>query len=197
MQDPFVAVVSNDMLKGKRTVSKEELYQYTYVSINDKILDSYFDKNKFENVLEFESVDNVSVLYVIQHGLGFSILPQLMTTKKINGIKTLRLKEPICRIIGFAYKKILNEADVKIADKDSFKRMVKGRWYTEIIGRGTNIYELSAKQKVIAYMDRDNSNKFIKPDRIANFANNTGKHKVTFELGDKNTSVAKKQYCSL
>ena len=105
MQDPFVAVVSNDMLKGKRTVSKEELYRYTYVSINDKILDSYFDKNKFENVLEFESVDNVSVLYMIQHGLGFSILPQLMTTKKINGIKTLRLKEPICRIIGFAYKK--------------------------------------------------------------------------------------------
>lgn len=95
------------------------------------------------------------------------------------------------------YKGILNEAEVEIADKDSFKRMIKGRWYTEIIGRGTNIYELSAKQKVIAYMDRDNSNKFIKPDRIANFANNTGKHKVTFEIGDKNTSVAKKQYYSL
>ena len=94
------------------------------------------------------------------------------------------------------YKNILNE-DVEIKDPDSFKRMVKGRWYTENIGRGTNIYELSAKQKVIAYMDRDNSNKFIKPDRIANFANNTGKHKVTFEIGDKNTSIVKKQYYSL
>lgn len=77
------------------------------------------------------------------------------------------------------------------------KPMVKGRWYTELIGHGTNIYELTSKQKLIAYMDRDNPDKFIKPDRIVNFANNTGKHKVNFEIGDRNTSLNKKKYYQL
>ena len=105
LEDPFVAVVPYDLFRGKSKVSKEELYQYTYVSINEQILDSYFDKSRFAGVLDFESVDNVSVMYMIQHGLGFSILPQLMTNKRISGIKTLKLEEPICRTIGFAYKK--------------------------------------------------------------------------------------------
>ena len=105
MEDPFVAVVPSGMLQDKRRVKREELYPYTYVSINEKILDSYFDKSRFASVLEFESVDNVSVLYMIQHGLGFSILPQLMVNKKPRGVKVLKLEEPICRTIGFAYKK--------------------------------------------------------------------------------------------
>ena len=104
-EDPFVAVVPSDMFVGKRKVSKEELYRYTYVSINEKILDSYFDKSRFTNVLDFESVDNVSVLYMIKEKLGFSLLPQIMMNKRIQGIKTLKLEEPICRTIGFAYKK--------------------------------------------------------------------------------------------
>ena len=105
MEDPFVAVVPSGMLQDKRRVKREELYPYTYVSINEKILDSYFDKSRFASVLEFESVDNVSVLYMIQHGLGFSILPQMMVNKKPRGVKVLKLEEPICRTIGFAYKK--------------------------------------------------------------------------------------------
>lgn len=105
-EDPFVAVVPSDLFKGKRKISKEELYQHTYVSISEKILDSYFDKSRFTNVLNFESVDNVSVLYMIQQNLGFSILPQLMVDKRIQGIKVLKLEEPICRTIGFAYKNV-------------------------------------------------------------------------------------------
>lgn len=104
MHDPFVAVVPSNTFKDKRKVSKEELYKLTYISINEKILASYFDKKKFVNVLEFESVDNVSVLYMIQQGVGFSILPQLMMNKRIGGIKTLKLESPVSRTIGFAYK---------------------------------------------------------------------------------------------
>lgn len=105
LEDPFVAVVPVDMFKGKKKVSKEDLYEHAFVSINEKVLDSYFDKTKFASVLDFESVDNVSVLHMIQHGLGVSVLPKLMTNKRISGIKTLDLEEPICRTIGFAYKK--------------------------------------------------------------------------------------------
>lgn len=105
LEDPFVAVVPVDMFKGKKRVSKEDLYEHAFVSINEKVLDNYFDKSRFASVLDFESVDNVSVLHMIQHGLGVSVLPKLMMTKKLSGIKTLDLEEPICRTIGFAYKK--------------------------------------------------------------------------------------------
>ena len=104
-EDPFVAVFPERMLNGKKVVSKEELYDHTYISINEKLLEPYFDKTKFPNVVNFESVDNVSVLYMIKQGLGFSVLPSLMTNKKIKGIKTLKLDPPVSRTIGFAYKK--------------------------------------------------------------------------------------------
>lgn len=77
------------------------------------------------------------------------------------------------------------------------KKMISGRWYTEEIGHGTNIYELSSKQKLIAYMDRDNPEKFIKPDRIVNFTNNTGKHRVIFEVGGRLESAVNKKYYQL
>ena len=104
-EDPFVAVFPEGMLNGKKVVNKEDLYGYTYISINEKLLEPYFDQNKFSNVVNFESVDNVSVLYMIKQGLGFSVLPSLMTNKKIKGVKTLKLDPPVIRTIGFAYKK--------------------------------------------------------------------------------------------
>lgn len=104
-EDPFVAVFPEGMLNGKKVVSKEELYDHTYISINEKLLEPYFDQTKFPNVVNFESVDNVSVLYMIKQGLGFSVLPSLMTNKKIKGVKTLKLDPPVSRTIGFAYKK--------------------------------------------------------------------------------------------
>ena len=105
-KDPFVAVLPSNVEKGKKKISKEELYKYTYISTSEKILDCYFDKNKFKNVLNFNSIDNVSVLYMIEQNLGFSLLPTLMVDKKISGIKILNLEEPISRTIGFAYKNL-------------------------------------------------------------------------------------------
>lgn len=84
-----------------------------------------------------------------------------------------------------------------LTNKDGEDKTVSGRWYTEILGHGTNIYELSSKQKVVAYVDRDAPNKFIKPDNIINFSNNTGKHRVSFEVGDIYEDATKKEYYQL
>lgn len=90
-----------------------------------------------------------------------------------------------------------NEKYLKEEQLLDIKKMLKGRWYTEIIGHGTNIYELSSKQKLIAYIDRDNPEKFIRPDRIVNFSNNSGKHRVSFEIGNRQDSAINKQYYDL
>lgn len=104
-------------------------------------------------------------------------------------------------------KEAISKKDTKLKDlKESenlkeelinVKNMIKGRWYTDILGHGTNIYELTSKQKLIAYIDRDNPDKFIKPDRIVNFSNNTGKHKVNFEIGNRTEPANKKSYYQL
>ena len=78
-----------------------------------------------------------------------------------------------------------------------YKKMVKGRWYIQELGHGTNIYELKSKQKLVAFMDRDTPNAYIKPDRIINFTNNTGKHKVTFEVGESQKEISSKKYFTL
>lgn len=91
-----------------------------------------------------------------------------------------------------ANSKKLSEDDLR-----SIKRMIKGRWYTEFLGHGTNIYELSSKQKLVAYLDRDAINKFIKPNRIINFMNNTGKHRIQFEIGGQQEQPQSKKYYQL
>lgn len=89
-------------------------------------------------------------------------------------------------------KQLLKEADLM-----SYKKMLRGRWYTETIGRGTNLYRLYSKQKLVAYIDRDHTDKFIKPDRLVCFSNNSGKHKVTFEVGEYNDRADKKDFYQL
>lgn len=107
-----------------------------------------------------------------------------MMSSKINLPKSEKLTPEILK------EEVLN-------GKKDEEKTVRGRWYSEIIGHGTNIYELSSKQKTVAYIDRDAPNKFIKPDNIINFANNTGKHRVSFEVGDVNDKANQKEYYQL
>lgn len=115
----------------------------------------------------------------------------------INNRKLVKLRESIDK----STKKLLSLKEGEELLKEDqlldLKKMLKGRWYTQNIGHGTNIYALSSKQKLIAYLDRDNPDKYIKPDRIVNFSNNTGKHSVTFEIGNNNDPASSKIYYEL
>lgn len=92
----------------------------------------------------------------------------------------------------------LNESAVLNEEQlTNLKNMMAGRWYTEIFGNGLDIYELTAKEKVVAYLDRNNCNKYINPDRFVNFSNNTGKHKINFEIGDIDKTIENKKYYQL
>lgn len=89
---------------------------------------------------------------------------------------------------------ILNEGTLNEEVLSNKDKTVRGRWYTEILGHGNNIYRLSTKQKTVAYIDRDAPNKFIKPDNIISFSNDTGKHRVSFEVGDIYDKATDKEY---
>lgn len=92
-------------------------------------------------------------------------------------------------------KKRLNE-DI-LTSTEVTRRLLKGRWSVEIIGQGTNIWELRAKGKTLAYMDVRKPNFLLDPVNLVSFSNNTGKYQVNFEVGPYNEEDSKKEYYTL
>jgi len=90
----------------------------------------------------------------------------------------------------------LNE-DILSKNDEDIRRLIRGRWYTECVSSGTNLWELTAKGKTIAYMDVRKPNFFISPRNIVNFANKTGKYHINFEVGPYNDSITNKDYFTL
>lgn len=150
--------------------------------INTKVSTLLEDENNIDSV-EIQSKDAFSMDY------------------ETYGNKITDLSNRVYNLKEHAFETTLNRSQrrqlLKEADLMSFKKMLRGRWYTETIGRGTNLYRLYSKQKLIAYIDRDHTDKFIKPDRLVCFSNNSGKHKVTFEVGEYNDGADKKDFYQL
>ena len=100
-------------------------------------------------------------------------------------------------------QKILNESvtskKAKLYEDElvNIKRVIKGRWYAELLGSGSNIYTLRSRGKILAYIDRNNVNQIIDGRYIVNFSNNTGKNRVTFEVGDQFDNIAQKKIFTL
>ncbi len=93
--------------------------------------------------------------------------------------------------------KKLNEDVLSNEDKEEIRRLMRGRWYTEIVSSGTNIWELCGKGKTIAYMDVRKPNFLISPRNIVNFTNDTGKYYINFEVGPYQEVDTKKDYFTL
>lgn len=105
LEDPYVAVFPSELCGNKKSIKREELYQYTLISVEEGKMDEYFDKSKFKEQLNFKSVDDFSVLSMVKEGLGIAILPSLVAKRRMQGVQVLKLEPKISRVLGFAYKK--------------------------------------------------------------------------------------------
>ncbi len=105
LEDSFVAVVREGLLPRRRSVSREELYAYPYISTNESGLRRYFEEDRFAEILRFDSADDTSVLSMVREGIGVAVLPSLATREPMRGIRVLKLSPAISRSIGFAYRK--------------------------------------------------------------------------------------------
>ena len=186
----------SDELSDKKLELKES-EKHTFQEISNKVTELYgYTQNGLSKSIDDKTRLTEDCFKVDWEKYGEDYLSE-------NHTIFTQLKENNDKIYS-NYKK-LNESSNTLKDRKKLiedqlldtKQMLKGRWYTEIIGHGTNIYELTSKQKLIAYMDRDYPDKFISPKRIVNFSNNTGKHSVIFEIGDRNIPLSKKQYYRL
>ena len=105
MEDRYVAVLAEGMFVGRRSLSREELYPYPYISTNESALRTYFDESRFAEILRFDSVDDTSVLELVKEGMGVAVLSSLATRKHVKGVRTAMLTPKFSRAIGFAYRK--------------------------------------------------------------------------------------------
>ncbi len=105
MNDPFEAVVPKSIFADRKTVSKEELYPFSYISHNEGCLHEYFDESKFKEIIKFDSVDDASIISMVKENIGIAVLSSLILKNAPKGVRVLKLKPEISRTIGFAYKK--------------------------------------------------------------------------------------------
>lgn len=175
----FADKLTDEQLKLKESVNSKN--RFTSIAVQTKNIledDNYIPFDNRIKMLNKETGKLKSSYNVNLESMMESIDNDKILQKDKNGKARLYLRE-------------------EVLERPEQEKTVAGRWYTEILGHGTNLYELSSKQKVVAYIDRDATNQFIKPENIINFANNTGKHRVLFEVGDIQEDAEKKEYYQL
>ncbi len=109
LKDEFMAVVPENMFKGRKSIRIEEIYPYTYIMNEEKVGDMVLDPKNFKEVLPLESEDYNAAIPLVRQGMGIAFLPQLILPKKPKGINALKIDPPIYRTLGASYKKGLSK----------------------------------------------------------------------------------------
>lgn len=105
MKDRYVAVLPDGVLPDKKTVTRADLYKYTYISVNDSKIKNFIDENMFKKTIKFSSTDDLGVLALVKQGIGVAILPSLSVQENFAGIHTALIEPECFRLLGFSYKK--------------------------------------------------------------------------------------------
>jgi DNA-binding transcriptional LysR family regulator len=104
MDDDYVAILPEGTFQSRRSVNREELYDFTFIQTNEGFLKKYFDEKRFSEVVHLVSIDNGSVISMVKKKLGVAVLPSLSIKRGNKGIKVLKLVPKVSRNLGLAYR---------------------------------------------------------------------------------------------
>lgn len=104
MVDEYVAVFSEDTKVSGESIRYSELYGYTYIKTRENKIAHYIDESKFDNVINVDSHDDSSAIYMVKEGLGVAVLPMLSVCEERN-VKSVKLDPGFTRTIGVIYRK--------------------------------------------------------------------------------------------
>ncbi len=110
VKDPYVAIVPKSIFVGRKSVLREELYKFPFISTNSKVLQRYFDQSQFPEVVSIDSVDDLSAVSMVREGIGITVLPNLVVKNERKGVRTLKLQPALYRQLGFSYNKGVEES---------------------------------------------------------------------------------------
>ena len=104
-EDRCLAIAPPSLLGDRTEISREELYRYPHIYMDEEYLSKYFEEDRFEKVIHFHSDDDLSVIHMVKQGFGVAVLPELVLRGNTEGVSVLSLSPALSRTIGFAYKK--------------------------------------------------------------------------------------------
>lgn len=105
MEDEYVVAVPERMLPEKWVITKEELYAFPFIQINEAVLDEYFDYSKFKEIIRIQSIENETAVSMVKENIGVTVLPRLTLQNSPAGVKVLELTPKLTRTIGIQYKR--------------------------------------------------------------------------------------------
>ena len=104
-KDPYLILAPSTLLQGKKTATKEDLYDLPYISYNESRFDKVFEHEKFKEIIKFDSIDETTVIKMVENNIGIAVLPSLMLKKKSKLTHTVKLVPELSRTIEFSYSK--------------------------------------------------------------------------------------------
>jgi len=102
-EDEYVAVVPSDDFASQETIDVDELYDHTFIKPVEENLVNYLDYNRFSDIIEVNSIENTSLIFMVREKLGLTIISGMSINTLPHGVKALKLTPAIKRTIGIIY----------------------------------------------------------------------------------------------
>ena len=105
MEDAYMVAAPEAFFENATTVSKEDLYQYPLIHMDDDALRKYLNYSHFKEKISVSSIENETAISMVRRGMGIAVLPRLSLQNCPAGVKVLDLQPKKTRTIGLQYKK--------------------------------------------------------------------------------------------
>lgn len=100
--DPYVAVFPKQFVAPCTKMKQDVLYQYPFIKANDGKIAKYIDESKMKSVINVNSHDDSSVIYMVKEGMGISVLPTLSVAEE-HDVTCVELEPGFARELGLMY----------------------------------------------------------------------------------------------
>ena len=119
--DPYMVYAPTGILQNKKVTTANDLYNLPYILYNESNLNDYIDLSRFKEIVRYDSVDETSVISMVENGIGVAVLPSLMLKRKNKRAHTVKLTPEISRTLGVCYQ----NQDSKSPAKTKFIKFIK------------------------------------------------------------------------
>lgn len=114
MEDRFAVAVPEEWFPGRGSVTREELYAFCFIRIDEEMLDDYLDYEKFREIIQVRSIENETAVSMVKEKIGATVLPGLTLKACPQDVRVLQLEPKISRQIGVQYK---NSKNVQVTER--------------------------------------------------------------------------------
>lgn len=108
MEDRYVAAVPAAWFPEESTISREVLYAYPFIQVEEAVLEEYFTYSKFQEIIQIKSIENETAVSMVNEQIGVTVLPALTMKNCPEGVRVLELTPKLSRMIGVQYKHCKN-----------------------------------------------------------------------------------------